>query len=91
MSSLGPAGACWQGRPKDCSTSSSNPSSKKKREPASAINTEAVDSLKVLDLERPIGKGDLIMTLRDIGYVPTALMLRSKYSSCAKILIRILP
>jgi hypothetical protein len=45
----------WQGRPKDCSTSSSKPmmegpgaESEEKREPASDIETAAVDSLKCL-------------------------------------------
>jgi hypothetical protein len=33
--------------------------SKEKREPASDINTCAVDSLKVLDPERPIGEADI--------------------------------
>jgi hypothetical protein len=45
----------WQGRPKDCSTSSSKPmmegpgaESEEMREPAGDIETAAVDSLKCL-------------------------------------------
>ena len=56
----------WQGRPKDCSTSSSKPmmegpgaESEEKREPASDIDTEVVDSLKVLDPKRPIREADI--------------------------------
>jgi len=50
-----------QGRPLDCSASSSDPmveglgvDSEEKHEPVSDIDTEAVDSLKVLDPNRPI-------------------------------------
>ena len=50
-----------QGRPIDCSASSSDPMmerpwchSEEKREPVSDIDTEAVDSLKALDPNRPI-------------------------------------
>ena len=55
-----------QGRAKDCSTSSSNPmmkgpgaESEEKREPVSDIDTEVVDSLKVLDPRRPIREADI--------------------------------
>jgi hypothetical protein len=55
-----------QGRPKDRSTSSSNPmmegpcaDSDEKREPVSNIDTAAVDSLKVLDPKRPIREADI--------------------------------
>ena len=54
-----------QGRPKDCSTSSSNPilegpgaNSEEKREPVSDIDTAAMDSLKVLDPEWPIREAE---------------------------------
>jgi hypothetical protein len=50
-----------QGRPLDCSTSSSDPmmegpgaDSEEKREPVSDIDIAVADSLKVLDLKRPI-------------------------------------
>ena len=55
-----------QGRPKDCSTSSSNPmmegpcaDSEEKHEPVSDIHTVAVDSLIALDPERPIREADI--------------------------------
>jgi hypothetical protein len=51
-----------QGRPKDCSTSSSNPilegpwcRFRRECEPVGDIDTAAMDSLKVLDPERPSG------------------------------------
>ena len=59
---------CRQGRPKDCSTSSSNPmmemkgpsaDSEEKHEPVSDIDTAAADSLKVLDPKRPIREADI--------------------------------
>ena len=56
-----------QGRPKDCSASSSNPVMegpwcrfrREKHEPASDIDTAAVDSLKALDPKRPIRETDI--------------------------------
>ena len=55
-----------QGRPIDCSASSSDPmmegpsaDSEEKREPASDIDTAVVDSLKVLDPRRPIREADI--------------------------------
>ena len=55
-----------QGRPKDCSTSSSNPcwkglsaESEEKREPASDIDTATLDNLKALDPNRPIREADI--------------------------------
>ena len=58
--------ACWQGRPKDCSASSSNPmmegpwaDSEEKHEPVSDIDTAVVDSLKVLDPNRPIREANI--------------------------------
>ena len=58
--------ACWQGRPKDCSTSSSIPmmegpwaDSEEKHEPVSDIDTAAADSLKALDLEWPIREAEV--------------------------------
>ena len=54
-----------QGHPIDCSASSSDPMmegpwchSEEKREPVSDIDIAAVDSLKVLDLNRPIREAD---------------------------------
>ena len=61
---LGPA--VGQGRPKDCSTSSSDPmmegpgaDSEEKRVLASDLDTVMVDSLKALDLSRPIREADI--------------------------------
>jgi hypothetical protein len=55
-----------QGRPKDRSTSSSDPmmerlcaDSVEKREPASDFETAAVDGLRVLDPNRPIREADV--------------------------------
>ena len=50
-----------QGRPLDCSTSSSGPGadSEEKREPVSDIDIAVADSLKVLDLKRPIREADI--------------------------------
>ena len=55
-----------QGRPKDCSTLSSNPmmegpcaESEEKHEPASDADAAVVDSLKALDLNRPIREADI--------------------------------
>jgi len=41
--------------------------SEEKREPASDIKTAAVDSLKVLDPERPIREADLSQTMRHVS------------------------
>ena len=55
-----------QDRPKDCSASSSNPmmegpgaDSEEKHEPVSDVDTAVADSLKVLDLKRPIREADV--------------------------------
>jgi len=57
---------CWQGRPRDCSASSSNPMmeghwcrSEEKHEPAGDIRHCNVDSLKALDPNRPIREADI--------------------------------
>jgi hypothetical protein len=48
---------CWKGPGAD---------SEEKREPASDINTCAVDSLKVLDPERPIREADIVVGTSDL-------------------------
>jgi hypothetical protein len=52
---------CWKGPGAD---------SEEKREPASDINTCAVDSLKVLDPERPIREADITERRRHVRFVP---------------------
>ena len=56
-----------QGRLKDCSTLSSDPmmegpgaDSEEKREPVGDIDTAVLDSLKVLDPNRPIREADML-------------------------------
>ena len=44
--------------------------SEEKREPASDINTTAVDGLKVLDPERPIREADIFSVRRHVSKVP---------------------
>jgi hypothetical protein len=44
--------------------------SEEKREPASDINTRVVESLKVLDPNRPIREADISRTSRHVRYVP---------------------
>jgi hypothetical protein len=46
--------------------------SEEKHEPASDIDTVAVDSLKVLDPEWPIREADIIKHERHVGKVPTS-------------------
>jgi hypothetical protein len=52
---------CWKGPGAD---------SEEKREPASDINTCAVDSLKVLDPERPIREADITENRHQVRQVP---------------------
>ena len=68
-----------QGRAKDCSTSFSNPmmegpsaESVEKREPASDIDAAVVDSLKALDLNRPIREADIAGRQWNVRFVPEA-------------------
>src|SRR5215471_112793 len=68
-----------QGRPKDCSTSSSNPmlegpcaESEENREPASDIDTATLDSLKALDPNRPIREADIAERSGQVRFVPEA-------------------
>src|SRR5262245_33353041 len=42
--------------------------SEEKREPASDIDIAVADSLKVLDLKRPIREADIATTTRNVGY-----------------------
>ena len=49
---------CWKGPGAD---------SEEKREPASDINTCAVDSLKALDPNRPIREADIVFTLAQLA------------------------
>lgn len=64
MSPLGPAAAGSQGGPEDCSNlvfeshDGLGANQVEKREPESGIDTAVVDSLKALDLERPIREAD---------------------------------
>ena len=67
-----------QGRPLDCSTSSSDPrngpgaNSEEKREPVSDIDIAVADSLKVLDLKRPIREATKLRTLLEVRIVPNS-------------------
>ena len=70
---------CRQGRPKDCSASSSNPmmerpgaDSEEKHEPASDIDIALMDSLKVLDPEGPIREADIGRLPQHVRKVPVA-------------------
>ena len=72
-----------QGRAKDCSTSFSNPmmegpsaESVAKRQPASDIDAAVVDSLKALDLNRPIREADIAEYDWDVRFVPKGDILR---------------
>ena len=63
-----------QGRPKDCSTLSSDPmmerpgaDSEEKREPGGDIDTALVDSLKALDPNRPIREADIVDPFQNTG------------------------
>src|SRR5436305_5833037 len=46
--------------------------SEEKREPASDINTRVVESLKVLDTNRPIREADIDQPCPDVRFVPLA-------------------
>ncbi len=63
----------WQGRPKDCSASFSNPmlegpsaDSEEKREPVSDIDTAPMEGLKALDPNRPIREADIWARERNV-------------------------
>jgi hypothetical protein len=63
-----------EGRPLDCSTSSSDPMmegpwcrSEEKREPVSDIDIAVADSLKVLDLKRPIREATELAALQYVA------------------------
>src|ERR1700740_3400453 len=49
---------CWKGLGAD---------SEEKHEPASDINTAVVDSLKTLDLKRPIREADILRVIRHVS------------------------
>ena len=64
-----------QGRPKDCSTLSSNPmmegpcaESEEKHEPASDADAAVVESLKALDPNRPIREADIAQTRPNVCF-----------------------
>jgi hypothetical protein len=68
-----------QGRPKDCSTSSSDPmmegpsaDSVEKHEPASDMDTAVVKSLKALDPNRPIREADITELVQVCGVLRLA-------------------
>src|SRR5258706_8305864 len=65
---------CWKGLGAD---------SEEKHEPASDIDTMAVDSLKALDPKRPIREADIRRTGWDVRSVPGAVFGRSGFSSAS--------
>ena len=52
---------CWKGLRAD---------SEEKREPVSDIDAGVVDSLKVLDPQRPIREADIVRVLRPVRFSP---------------------
>ena len=56
-----PRTPCWKGLRAD---------SEEKREPVSDIDAGVVDSLKVLDPQRPIREADIVRVLRPVRFSP---------------------
>ena len=58
--------------------------SEEKHEPVSDIDTAVVDSLKVLDLKRPIREADILRVVFDVRFVPVANMAHHSIISAAR-------